>query len=420
MTNEERIAVEGKLLDMLAGRYGSGAKGFNVKHVGEDVLPYYCPARAGGNKLLDEDRSVINEMLEKLAGEGYIELVQLRGEKSFTLYGGKFTPKMEEMCAERGVVTTQSKCRDIALMLSDMVSTVISNELLVDWANNCIAVCNDGIVPTVPMGFWSYSDDAWAFADIIAAADAILHNEETVFVKTFATSVFRDSKAFDDSRMRSRVSSLVLMCSDEAVQSEYTQVKTELGGLAAERSLWAAYGIEHVPHYIYTQMDMYFSTSIGDIMTRGLPYAFSSAYVKSEYNKILLNVDTVVCIENLTAYEDFKCDSHTGKFYTGGFLGVADRVLLRRIYKDNRNVRFYHWSDIDAGGFRIFHDVQKYVPTVQPFRMSVEFMKMYMDKAKDLTDLDIARLKAYDGDVFADLVAFMLSTGKKLEQESFF
>lgn len=414
------VILREKLLDFLAERYASGtAKGFNVSHLGENVLSGYAPAKSGGNRLLDEDRTILNGMLEKLQTDGYLVLSQLKSEKSFLLYGGKFTDRMEEICRERGFLSVKAKSLQISEMLSE-IGPDLRNEDLSRWADECSLVCSDGMIPTVPTGFWTYSDKAEDYIPIIRAADAVLSNTMCMFFRDFSMNVLHDSKLLEDAKVKSRVISLVLMCSDLLLQQEYRRIRDEYGSIAANDNLFSTYGIERVPHYVFAQADMFFSTSSGEVSTCGLPYCFSSAYVMKEYNNIHLNVDTFVCIENLTTYEDFVCGPRVGKLYTGGFLGVADKHLLRKIYASNRNVKFYHWSDIDVGGFRIFHDIQSCVPTIQPFRMDVEFMKTYDKYTKPLTSNDIDRLMSYDKDTFADVVRYMLDTGKKLEQESFY
>ena len=50
-------------------------------------------------------RDMINRELESLEACGYIELKKDRKEKAFTLYGGKFTEKMENLCLRNGVRT---------------------------------------------------------------------------------------------------------------------------------------------------------------------------------------------------------------------------------------------------------------------------------------------------------------------------
>jgi hypothetical protein len=408
------------LLDYLAERYSSGtAKGFSVKNIGQFVLQWYAPVREGGAKLDVDDRSAVNECLEALARDGYLELNPLKSEKTFVLYGGTFTDKMEDLCADRGFVSVSMRSKVIHDMLVDVYDD-LNNENLRAWVDECILISQDGVVPKNPNGFWMNTLSIDELRLMIETTDTVLMNETCMFFRNFCVNLFHDSKFLETSGLKGRIESLLLLCSDEEIRQEYKKLTSEFGHTAAEISLWASYGIERKPHYIQTQIDMVIATSKGEIWTRGLPYSFSSAYVTDEYSKIHLNVDTVVLIENLTTYEDFKCDDHTGKIYTGGFLGVADRYLLRRIYGDNRNVCFYHWSDIDAGGFRIFKNVQKYIPTVKPFRMSIEVLKEYAGLAKPLTDNDLVRLNACHYPEFDDLIAYMKENGIKLEQESFY
>ena len=84
---------------------------------------------------------------------------------------------------------------------------------------------------------------------------------------------------------------------------------------------------------------------------------------------------------------------------------------------------FLHWSDIDLGGFRIFHRLKKeLVPELKPFRMDLETLEKYRAETMRIENssyLDALRglLEDPEYSPFRDVIALMLGEGIRLEQE---
>ena len=84
------------------------------------------------------------------------------------------------------------------------------------------------------------------------------------------------------------------------------------------------------------------------------------------------NIDKVTTIENLTTFYDYKDEGLT--IYLGGFPTKNQLNILKKIYNDN--IKFYHFGDIDYGGFTIlnylFENVSQNIKTIN---MNLETLK---------------------------------------------
>lgn len=95
--------------------------------------------------------------------------------------------------------------------------------------------------------------------------------------------------------------------------------------------------------------------------------------------------------------------------------------MLKSIHEYLPNVRYYHFGDIDAGGFEIYQDLCG--KTGIPFRMYYMDLKTlikYEKYGKELTANDRIRLEKMKTDTMreeSELIQYMLDHNLKLEQE---
>lgn len=146
---------------------------------------------------------------------------------------------------------------------------------------------------------------------------------------------------------------------------------------------------------------------------------FSSDEIKS-IEKITINACCFMTVENLSSY--YRCfKEDTAYFYLGGYAGRYQRDFLQMVYRDNPDISYLHFGDIDAGGFYIFQRLKQV--TSIPFSM----YKMFVAELKDdryssclqpLTENDKKRLESLAKEPeFATTAAYMLQNNVKLEQE---
>ena len=88
-------------------------------------------------------------------------------------------------------------------------------------------------------------------------------------------------------------------------------------------------------------------------------------------------------------------------------------------YHDTANAAYYHFGDIDAGGFYILlHLRRKTGVPFQPYKMDISTLKDNLLYTKKLTDNDRTRLGNLLDSEFKDTISFMLENNCKLEQEA--
>lgn len=127
---------------------------------------------------------------------------------------------------------------------------------------------------------------------------------------------------------------------------------------------------------------------------------------------------SVVTIENLTTFNSYKPVNEL-VIYLGGYHNTARRRFIRLLYEKNSNAEYYHYGDIDAGGFYILmHLRAKTGVDFKPINMDINTLKQNKEFTKKLTENDRKRLEKLLGSEFHDIAAYMLENNCKLEQEA--
>ena len=135
-----------------------------------------------------------------------------------------------------------------------------------------------------------------------------------------------------------------------------------------------------------------------------------------------INFKNVYTVENLTTFNEFyKEDSLI--IFSEGFANREIILFLKKLYEFNKNLNFYHFGDIDVGGFNIFIDlIEKSKVPFKPYNMNKEIFLKNISYAKELTENDINKLNIYLKDPryeqFYEVIKVMIKTNKKLEQEA--
>ena len=80
--------------------------------------------------------------------------------------------------------------------------------------------------------------------------------------------------------------------------------------------------------------------------------------------------------------------------YLGGYHNSHRRNFIRCIYNDNPDAEYFHYGDIDAGGFYILLHLRKKTGIdFKPYHMDIDTLRKYQKYTKRLSDNDIRRLK---------------------------
>ena len=170
-------------------------------------------------------------------------------------------------------------------------------------------------------------------------------------------------------------------------------------------------------------------TEQGTICIGAAPYglALPSTLIDSITAIDLTAIQCITFIENKTNYDEYVVsEKQPGELviYHGGFLSPQKRKLVALIARAAaKDVKMRFWADIDAGGFRMFHNLQKLIPPVVPMRMSGELVDRFHEqglvRSKEyLTDLQID-MENGKYPLFRDAIEKILNYGVTIEQETF-
>ncbi len=246
-----------------------------------------------------------------------------------------------------------------------------------------------------------FDGDLQQYENILKAVSQIMDIQEETYMRDFSIRVFGDSKAFE--KIRSKVVSLLFQYGD------FPEKDTILEDLNIVRNPGHVYlkgsGIITVAGQ---RIDL--SVLNGDI-------ALSSDLLK-QIEQIQVTGNRVVTIENQTSFHAFS-EPDTLAIYLGGYHNAHRRNLIQTIHKQNPIASYYHYGDIDVGGFYILlHLREKTGVAFQPYHMDIKTLQRYETYTKPLTEHDKSRLKKLLGGEFGETVAYMLEHNCKLEQEA--
>lgn len=125
-------------------------------------------------------------------------------------------------------------------------------------------------------------------------------------------------------------------------------------------------------------------------------------------------------VENWTSWLRLKIPD-TVLFYLGGYCVRSQRDFLKKVCRDNPELAFWHFGDMDAGGFYIHEHLCRV--TGIPFRLYRMSRKElenphFQSCLRPLTQQDRTRLKSLERqETYRELVTYMLEQNVKLEQE---
>lgn len=230
-------------------------------------------------------------------------------------------------------------------------------------------------------------------------------NRKPCYIREFSIMHFQDSKYFE--QIESRIAKVFRQFS-----KEYSEMDT--------LELLAEYGIYRTPNYVHFKGNV--GISIGEeavdlsLLKQGI--GISGEDLAAIQFSDLSRIKKVITIENLTTF--FRYWEENSLFiYLGGYHNRIRRTLLKMVYETIPDAKYYHFGDIDAGGFAILQDLRK--KTGIPFmsyHMNLDTLKQYSQYAKCLTDIDRKRLeKIGEEKEFSEVISFMLKENIKLEQE---
>lgn len=239
---------------------------------------------------------------------------------------------------------------------------------------------------------------------------AIERNQRQCYIREFSIEVFHDSKVLEN--ISSRIGKIFQNFGDGFGEKEIAEILAE-------------YGIYHTPNYVYLKGGVSFAIKDTEFNVGSLKQGIGiSGDDLSEIRFCDMSaVKRVLTIENLTTFFRWE-EPESLIIYLGGYHNSIRRTLLKAIYAALPDAEYYHFGDIDVGGFEIYRDLcEKTKIPFRMYRMDLDTLVLYQKYGKELTENDRVRLEkilertAEKADGFCEMIQYMLAHNVKLEQE---
>ncbi len=238
----------------------------------------------------------------------------------------------------------------------------------------------------------------------------IERNQKQCYIREFSITVFRDSKILE--HIGSRLGKIFRNFGEDFADKDIAEILAE-------------YGIYHTPNYVYLKGKISFTIgkTMYDIGSLKQGIGISGEDLSEIGFCDISAVKKVITIENLTTFFRWV-EPESLIIYLGGYHNSVRRALLKAVHLALPDAQYYHFGDIDAGGFEIYKNLcAKTKIPFQMYRMDLDTLVSHQRYGKELTENDRERLKkileqnAGEAEEFCELIRYMLENNVKLEQE---
>lgn len=135
---------------------------------------------------------------------------------------------------------------------------------------------------------------------------------------------------------------------------------------------------------------------------------------------IRIHTSHFMTVENRTSWLRLNIPD-AALLYLGGYCVRSQRDFLKKVFSDNPELVFWHFGDIDAGGFYIHEHLCRVTGILfRLYRMSRKELEnpLFQSCLRPLTQQDRIRLMSLKKqELYRDLAVYMLEKNVKLEQE---
>lgn len=359
-----------------------------------DVPDYASGPRHEVNAALSEleRQSVVTLHWVKHEEDNWLDKVDLKSERAEALYALlKRTSRRDQAESLRALLSTQT------------VWTEWHAEAL-HWLNSQLDA-HRSIAP--------FKLDEPAFnADLLSALAAVAKLQSPILERTFSVQVFGASKLFESLRLA------VL-----TILKRHSPYAVDYGDDVA--GLLRAHHLHRAPEYVHVSGLL--TLWIADKELALAPFRSGIALPADMIREATIAdcaARAVITVENATSYHELIAlrTPEILHVYTGGFASPTVITLLRAIRDVKPSLPFFHWGDLDAGGFRILAHLRKHIDMVESLAMDSATFEAHRSIVQHLTVRDresLAQLRLLP--TLSDCSASiddLLANDQKLEQEA--
>lgn len=245
--------------------------------------------------------------------------------------------------------------------------------------------------------------------------NAVADNGESLWETQFSARVFGSAKYFKEKLREPILRKLYRYGSAVDEEMEKDEVLAEYGIMSYNQQLETK-----GPMLVDTAGDDGLRRSSGETFPKGM--VLNAQTLEAGFPVGMPGVRRVITIENKANYESMRYRGDTLYIYSHGFFSPKERRFLRKLEElAGPEVEFFHWSDMDYGGIRIYRFMkEKVFGRVKPLNMDEASYEKYrlagagipIDEGKR------AKLEALEVPELAGLKACILKYGLEIEQEN--
>lgn len=307
---------------------------------------------------------------------------------------------MDALCKWEGIENSKKQLEKAAERVRHHKSQA-SADWLVTYYDQLLLQMDKGTIPA------NAKDEA-----MLRCLNALAQLKHDTFKRLFSSRVFGDSKIFER-EYEKKILTILTKYSPKAQEGmSDTEILTEHGIITYSQTLEFKGGLLYELDQntrIDTTAMVYGTVLNAQTLVHAIPVSLGT-------------IKKVVTIENKANYESMVYDPETLYIYTHGFFSPKERAFLIKLQKlADASVEFYHWSDLDYGGIRIFLFVrQNLFPRLRPLYMdAATYERAFQSGAGSPLDSDKReRLKNMDAGELEELKNCILEYGMEIEQEA--
>lgn len=246
-----------------------------------------------------------------------------------------------------------------------------------------------------------FGNDLSEFENILIAVDELLKLTTETYVRDFSVRIFKNSKIFD------------------GISSKVVNLLYEYGNFPEKEQVLGNLNLIKNPTYVNFKGRGLITIKGQNVdLTKLCSDIAISSVMLPDIDSIEVSGKAVITIENLTSFHTFK-DKDMFAIYLGGYHNSIRREFIKKIYHQNPSIDFYHFGDIDAGGFYILEHLRRQTGVdFHAYKMDLNTLKEYRNYSKKLTDHDVDRLLKLKDSQYSEVISYMLDNNCKLEQEA--
>ncbi|BBF43927.1 hypothetical protein lbkm_2615 [Lachnospiraceae bacterium KM106-2] len=255
--------------------------------------------------------------------------------------------------------------------------------------------------------------------DILSALLAISMIKDEMLERVFSVKCYGDSKYFEKN-IRGKVISIIKEIYRDEIDSD---IKDD--------EVLNMCGIVKYPEVMEFRGNLkvvLLDKSIANYNTQVFGAYINSKEIENAKGVKLGSINKILFIENKANYISYIFSNNNPNeliIYHGGFYSPMKRRWFELIYKaaKQKNIQFYHWSDIDYGGFKLFHRLKtNIIEELKPLYMDKVTLENNINSAKTISSQKYcSKLRELLNDEsfqeFHEVISYMLKYGVKLEQE---